>query len=481
MDITIRNIGPIKEASFSVDPLVVLVGPNNAGKSVAATVIYACLSTSNMPVANYRLDRRYSPGSSSGSSNTSDDDWGDLASFIVDTVGFRNNKEDIFEQIAEGDHVPPGLRETITQIVERLFDAYCLSIVDELERVFGTEILELRRVQQRATKAHITIRSTAPSWKIDIFIDSKGPNFVVEHPEWQPIWSLMAKHGFRRWGRFGPSRAMIAREIAIETRRACFYSLPNRTRYLPAARSGIMQSHKVIASTLIRQSSWAGLQDMRIPAMSGVVTDFLSEMIEIDVSYQGPFSKIASQLERGVLHGSVELRSSRGNSPELVFATKNGSYPLTRTSSMVSELAPVAVYLKNIIHAGELLIIEEPEAHLHPASQVAFAQILVRLVNAGLKVVMTTHSEFFLQQLNNSLAAGSLSQGEVAHLKFDRELQIRRDSVGAYTFVPGNRGTIARRLALDARYGIPDAGFDTVTEQLYNENVELDRQLETEN
>lgn len=480
MEITIRNIGPVKEASFSVDPLVVLVGPNNAGKSVAATVIYACLSTSNMPVANYRLDRHYSPGSGSSTNATSDDEWMDLSTFIVDTVGFRNNKDDIFDQIVEGGHVPSGLRETITQTVERIFDVYCISIVDELERVFGTEIRELRRIQQRATRGHITIRSEAPSWKIDIYIDSKGPDFSVDYPEWRSIWSLMAKYGFRRWGRLAPSRTMIAREIAIETRRACFYSLPNRTRYLPAARSGIMQSHKVIASTLIRQSSWAGLQDMRIPAMSGVVTDFLSEMIEIDVSYEGPFSKIAAQLERGVLHGSVELRSSRGNSPELVFATKNGSYPLTRTSSMVSELAPVVVYLKNIIHAGELLIIEEPEAHLHPASQVAFAQILVRLVNAGLKVVMTTHSEFFLQQLNNSLAAGSLSKGEVDQLKFDRELQIRRDSVGAYTFIPGNRGTVVLRLALDARYGIPDAGFDTVTEKLYNENVELDRQLETE-
>ena len=50
--------------------------------------------------------------------------------------------------------------------------------------------------------------------------------------------------------------------------------------------------------------------------------------------------------------------------------------PLMNTSSMVSELAPVVLYLRHIVQPGDVLIIEEPESHLHPAMQVEFIRQL---------------------------------------------------------------------------------------------------------
>ena len=40
--------------------------------------------------------------------------------------------------------------------------------------------------------------------------------------------------------------------------------------YLPAARSGIMQSHRVIASSLIERATRGGLTPLEIPTFSGV-------------------------------------------------------------------------------------------------------------------------------------------------------------------------------------------------------------------
>ncbi len=213
--------------------------------------------------------------------------------------------------------------------------------------------------------------------------------------------------------------------------------------------------------------------------MSGVVTDFLSELIEIDAHYTGPFFPMARRLEDEVLHGTVQLEDVPSSSTEIMFHTVTGSYPLTRTSSMVSELAPVVVYLKSVLRERDLLIIEEPEAHLHPETQVTLAEILVRLVNAGLKVLITTHSEFFLQQLNNSIVAGSVQHHKTPDL-VDEKTAISASDVGVYLFAPTDRGTLAVEQALDEREGVPDVGFDLVSERLYNRNVELDGWLDAE-
>ena len=63
---------------------------------------------------------------------------------------------------------------------------------------------------------------------------------------------------------------------------------------------------------------------------------------------------------------------------------------------MVSELAPLILFLKYLVRPGDLLILEEPESHLHPAAQRRLARGIVRLVNAGVKVLITTHSETFV-------------------------------------------------------------------------------------
>ena len=41
---------------------------------------------------------------------------------------------------------------------------------------------------------------------------------------------------------------------------------------------------------------------------------------------------------------------------------------LKNASSMASELARLALYLRHIVGLGNVLVVEEPESHLHPAA-----------------------------------------------------------------------------------------------------------------
>ena len=45
-------------------------------------------------------------------------------------------------------------------------------------------------------------------------------------------------------------------------------------------------------------------------------------------------------------------------------------------------------------------MIDEPELNLHPKNQRALARLVVRLVNAGVKVFITTHSDYLVKELN---------------------------------------------------------------------------------
>jgi len=63
---------------------------------------------------------------------------------------------------------------------------------------------------------------------------------------------------------------------------------------------------------------------------------------------------------------------------------------------------------------GSLLIIENPEAHLHPASQSRMGQFLARVAAAGVQVIIETHSDHVLNGIRRAVRGGFLSPDQVA-------------------------------------------------------------------
>ena len=141
---------------------------------------------------------------------------------------------------------------------------------------------------------------------------------------------------------------------------------------------------------------------------------------------------------------------------------------------MVSELAPVVLYLRHIVRPGDVLIIEEPEAHLHPAMQTAFARELARLVRSGIRIVMTTHSEWFLEQIGNLVRLSSLPRSKRNGIT-GADVALDADAVGAWLFKPSRRpqGSIVEEVELDPETGLFATDYDSVSETLYNESAAI--------
>lgn len=49
---------------------------------------------------------------------------------------------------------------------------------------------------------------------------------------------------------------------------------------------------------------------------------------------------------------------------------------------------------------GDLLMVDEPELNLHPENQRRVARLFACLVNLGIKVFITTHSDYIIKELN---------------------------------------------------------------------------------
>ena len=83
---------------------------------------------------------------------------------------------------------------------------------------------------------------------------------------------------------------------------------------------------------------------------------------------------------------------------------------LYMASSSVKSLLGLDLFLRYGVDFGyQTLIIDEPELNLHPKLQREIAKVLAHISNSGVKVIITTHSEFIMNELNILLNINSLS------------------------------------------------------------------------
>lgn len=86
----------------------------------------------------------------------------------------------------------------------------------------------------------------------------------------------------------------------------------------------------------------------------------------------------------------------------LYYVPKSGRVKLSmgESASSVRSLMDIGFYLRHLVQKGDMLMVDEPELNLHPSNQRRFARLMVRLINCGIKVFITTHSDYIIKELN---------------------------------------------------------------------------------
>ena len=241
--------------------------------------------------------------------------------------------------------------------------------------------------------------------------------------------------------------------------------------YLPASRTGFMLSYKPLIAELMNH--W-GLDKPEIQTTFTLPTiRFLQKLIKAEMSPETPFADIAESLEKQILKGKI-IQNSQTQSFYYVPESSQKIMPLHTTSSLVTELAPLIIFLKDTLSKFNLLVFEEPESHLHLSAQRILAKHLVKLVNRGLPVWITTHSDTMFQQFNNLIGSTEKRIRKLKNLSYQDDEMIKPDDIKAYQFNiadDGKTDVVSLKLTDD---GFSASNFNHTLWNLSKESMSLE-------
>ncbi len=465
--INVENFGPIEKAEIDLRPLTVFVGESNTGKTYLAALIYALYQ-------HFRGISQF-PWADSVSSHLS----------FVYRFHSPNRQEEIEKELLKALEKlnTPGRPFKFADLPQQMSSRSQSILTDqenftyELQRCFDLEsaskLIQFTRSQDNEMKVSLSVgEGDQTYWDFEARITESADPTIIGHINPDMIL-LNAKD---------PMRKTEFNETSDVER--LFQTLSGRrwrtvdSYYLPAARSGIMESRDVLATALIKRATRIGLDRLEVSTFSGMIADFLEQIFQYKERKRSSskISRVAEQLETELLEGKIEVkRHSPEAYPEFLYRPDQAKEGLrmSHSSAMVSELAPLVLFLRGIVKQGDLLIIEEPESHLHPGAQTKIAQTFARLVRAGVNILMTTHSNYLLQQIGNLIREGELrKQGESTDESKD---WLKEEEVGAWSF---HKNKPVTELLFDLVGGIEPEDHLDIAEDLYNRSAGLQNRIE---
>ena len=159
----------------------------------------------------------------------------------------------------------------------------------------------------------------------------------------------------------------------------------------------IFGNYQMLDSTFVLPPSRGPILTEQIIPTTGMYSEFLSDMAGLNRIKPRPdtASEIVLKLFRTILEGEVDKEETT-----YIYTTNDASMPVSAAAASIREIAPLQILAKKQDVSRCAILVEEPEAHLHPLKQRMMADIIGALSHNGAIMQITTHSDYFLRRLN---------------------------------------------------------------------------------
>lgn len=450
---TFRNIGPIKKADLELGDLTIIAGRNNTGKTYVAYTLYGFLKTWE----TWPGPALHPPKARAAERSRRSEQYPTFEQ-ISTQVEERGHAEVLVDRAA----LNRERREAIAAMSRRFSERKLAEVFSSSPDEFENASINVKLGSESPWPDRAAEPVDAPSIRYD------GAKLVVvaDHPEGMPYFPIA------RW------------RLWCQYLHFLFPELLTVPFALPAERLAISLFYKELD---FRKSQVVDLL-RKYGDSKGKDDDFPFVLLDTNVSrYARPVKdnidytrsipdlrKLKSEVhDDGFFHDVERLMNGyyTASGDEIEFrSTARGdrrfAIPLHLASSSARGLSDLYFFLRHVARRNHLLIIDEPESHLDTANQVLLARLLARLIPAGVKVLLTTHSDYVIKELNNLIMLSSSFTNKARVIKklgYTKADCLKPERIRAYVAAENT----VTRCRID-RFGIDMPHFDETINSINN-------------
>ena len=463
----IKNFGPIKQAEISITPLTIFIGPNSSGKSFSTVLIHSLLNSFNEFGFN-----QYEHIRNKSVKLFLENNGEIFKEFKNELTDYVNSKPKIS---GEPFKFPTNkfkliLKESFGQVFREIIE-------EKLKDSFSNNLNNLNRLKRYPFK--FTYNNNA-------FSNDNGELSLNEHyvdmnkvkdeglsSEESNICFFEIDENFLSihlnyilWENFFNTKNELFSEIIFMMIVSSVMDTFNKTSYyLPAAGNELFKDINTFISNDIKGSLEHSLVQKEL------LINFLKIEKDMDKS---PFYQLTEELEQEILGGKIKFKNNEVKE-ELVFFDEehNMEFELSLTSSSIRELIPIILHLKYFLKKDDTLIIEEPENHLNPKNQLILVKYLVKAINLGLNIIITTHSDYIVEKFNNFIRLANANDEIFEKFDYDETNALDYQKTSIYNFKKDDSyGYTVESIDINET-GFDENSFYEVNAELYDESVDI--------
>ena len=401
MKLIIENLGIIKHAEIDLKKKFTLFcGRNNTGKTYASYILHAFLSDGNVYQLNCIKD---------------------IVAQIINESCFRISQDYIKEWLS----------------------ANCAGILNNIGSIFGIA---------EATKDKLFSKlSVSVSYTKEDYDELLNKQFKITFAEGTNVWKFEKKEGTdiisveSNFDLTALSSGVSFRSnvFLIHILRVMAFHDISGVRMLTVERNSIYTFKTELSlsrNELIDQIQQTGKREIdvmdiinrssrRYPYAVRSSLKIANDLENVQKN-DSPFSNIADKIEQDLLMGQVSMTKNGDVEfhPQEMAPSKR--LPFHLSSSIVKTMASLVIYLRHLAQKGDVLIIDEPEMNFHPDVQIVLARVFAMLTQNGLNLVVSTHSDYIIREVNNLIMAGVISKHN--QMEFLNELGYQADMLLNY-------------------------------------------------
>jgi len=435
MKIELKNIGTIKQAEIDLEKnLLIFCGPNNSGKTYVAYTLYG------IHLNQLDLNRK-----------------NDLIEPISSSL-FKEG-EAIFQ--IELNQVKTILKEKEIESTNQLIDFFATD-----QDFFSSSSISIKSSDEEIIKKieDLTFRSSFTSASYDCTLikipksNTTSIKIIKTTPEAPNDDELQLIYRFI---------ASIMRRSILKAFLKDAYIAPAEriainifSKELSINRNEIVDSLLEVDTDVAVKDKLKNLKRYSLPIRDNIrVAEDLSNLQRNRSDYYF----LSELIEEKILKGKVNI-SSGGDMQFKPANSQIKELDIHLSGSMVKSLSSLVFYFRRLANKGDFVIIDEPELNLHPDNQIIMARILARIVNAGFKVLISTHSDYIIKELNNLVRLDSKKREAkeiMDRYGYEKDDLLDKDALGVYLF----KDNTAISLEVD------ELGFDVSTIEKVNSEL----------